>query len=61
MLGNHPKERIKHSERGKSLKSRLHHKYTGLKYACGIWYYVQTTFSENWVFVTTLEEALDSE
>jgi hypothetical protein len=59
-LGNYPKERMKHSEHSGSLKSRLHLNCTGLKYACGIWYYVQATFNENWVFVTTHEEALDS-
>jgi hypothetical protein len=59
-LGNHPKERIKHSEHGENLKSRLHLNCTELKYVCGVWCYVQTTFSENWVFVTTHDEALDS-
>jgi hypothetical protein len=63
MLGNHRKERIEHSEKVQSLKSRLlrlHLNCTELKYACGIWYYVQTTFRENWVLVATDEEALDS-
>ena len=37
-LGNHPKERIKHSEHGESLKSRLHLNCTGLsmRVGCGI-------------------------
>jgi len=60
MLGNHPKETTELSEHGGSLKSSLHLNCTGLKYVCGICCYVQTTFSENWVFVTTHEEALNS-
>ena len=34
-LGNHPKERIKHSEHGESLKSRLHLNCTGLSMHVG--------------------------
>jgi hypothetical protein len=59
MLGNHPKERIKRSEHGESLKSRLNLDCIGSKNAYGIWYHVQTTFSEKGVFVTNHEEALD--